>query len=80
MAEIESVAKLAHAIRAGVGATIMPWSSVSGIASAAGLVLRRVTGPAIELKISLCTPDQRRSRQNSWMRRQPSRSDSTSVA
>ena len=57
IAEIESVASLAQAIRAGIGATILPWSSASGIASTAGLALRHVTSPAIELKISLCTSD-----------------------
>lgn len=57
IAEIESVATLGSALSAGLGATILPWSSANRIAAGGGLALRRVISPAIEVKISLCTPD-----------------------
>ncbi len=58
IAEIESVATLASAIDAGVGATILPWSSARQVAASEGALLRRIVRPGIEVKVSLCTPDQ----------------------
>jgi len=58
VAEIESVATLGSAIEAGIGATILPWSSARRVAAGAGAVLRRIVKPAIQVKVSLCTPDQ----------------------
>ena len=58
IAEIESVATIASAIEAGVGSTILPWSSARRVAGSEGAILRRIVKPGIEVKVSLCTPDQ----------------------
>lgn len=58
VAEIESIATLMSAIEAGIGATVLPWSSARQVAVSDGTILRRVVRPAIEVKVSLCTPDQ----------------------
>ncbi len=58
VAEIESIATLASAIDAGIGSTILPWSSARQVATPEGAILRRIVRPTIEVKISLCTPDQ----------------------
>lgn len=58
VAEIESIATLVSAIEAGIGATILPWSSARQVAASEGTILRRIVRPAIEVKVSLCTPDQ----------------------
>lgn len=58
VAEIESVATLVSAIEAGIGATILPWSSARHVAATEGTILRRIVRPSIEVKVSLCTPDQ----------------------
>lgn len=58
VAEIESVATLGSAIEAGLGATILPWSSARRVATGTGAVLRRIVKPVIQVKVSLCTSDQ----------------------
>lgn len=59
IAEIESVPTIARAIWAGLGATILPWSSANAIASGHDdVVVQRITGPSMQMKVSLCTSDQ----------------------
>ncbi|MFD3928821.1 nitrogen assimilation transcriptional regulator NAC [Streptomyces sp. NPDC058614] len=55
--EIESVLTLTSAIDAGLGATVLPWSAAQAILDVRKLVVRRITDPAIEVKLSLCTSD-----------------------
>lgn len=55
--EIESVLTLTSAIGAGLGATVLPWSAAQAILDVRKLVVRRITDPAIEVKLSLCTSD-----------------------
>lgn len=59
IAEIESVPTLARAIWAGLGATILPWSSANAIASGhEDVAVQRITGPSMQMNVSLCTSDQ----------------------
>ncbi|WP_371543499.1 nitrogen assimilation transcriptional regulator NAC [Streptomyces sp. NBC_00554] len=55
--EIESVLTLTSAIGASLGATVLPWSAAQAILDVRKLVVRRITDPAIEVKLSLCTSD-----------------------
>ncbi|KAA5830616.1 nitrogen assimilation transcriptional regulator [Saccharopolyspora hirsuta] len=55
--EIESAPTLVSAVRAGVGATVLPWSAASAIIDVQNLVARRIVEPEIEVKLSLCTSD-----------------------
>jgi LysR family nitrogen assimilation transcriptional regulator len=54
--EIESVLTLVSAIRADLGATVLPWSAARAILDVRNLVVRRIV-PTIEVKLSLCTSD-----------------------
>ncbi len=58
IAEIESVSTMGSALAAGLGATILPWSTARRVATGAHVVLRRIVRPAISVKVSLCTADQ----------------------
>lgn len=59
IAEIESIPTLSLAVRAGLGSTILPWSAASAIVEGAPAVAaRRITGPTIPVKVSLCTSQQ----------------------
>lgn len=59
IAEIESVPTIARAIWAGLGATILPWSSASAIITGHDeIAVRRITGPSMQVKVSICTSDQ----------------------
>lgn len=58
VAEIESVGTLAGAIRAGVGASVLPWSAASSIVGVETLTLRRIVKPTIKVRVSVCTSDQ----------------------
>lgn len=59
VAEIESVPTLGMAIQSGIGSAIVPWSAASAILEAnPGLVAKRISAPAIPVKISLCTSQQ----------------------
>lgn len=55
--EIESVLTLVSAVSADLGATVLPWSAAQAILDVRKLVVRRIVGPAIEVKLSLCTSD-----------------------
>lgn len=55
--EIESVASLAAAVRQGIGASILPKSVASGTAGLENARIRSLIKPAIQAKVSLCTPD-----------------------
>ncbi|QUH02272.1 nitrogen assimilation transcriptional regulator [Saccharopolyspora erythraea] len=55
--EIESVLTLVSAVRAGVGATVLPWSAASAIIDVQNLAVRRIVDPEIEVELSLCTSD-----------------------
>jgi LysR family nitrogen assimilation transcriptional regulator len=57
VAEIESAAPLAAAIREGIGATILPDSAARIIASSGDGVRRRIVSPTIEAPLSLCMSD-----------------------
>ena len=59
IAEIESVPTIARAIWAGLGATILPWSSANAvIAGRDDIAVRRITKPSMQVKVSICTSDQ----------------------
>lgn len=59
IAEIESVPTIARAVWAGLGATILPWSSANAIASEHDdVAVQRITSPSMQMKVSLCTSDQ----------------------
>lgn len=59
IAEIESVPTIARAIWAGLGATILPWSSANAvIAGRNDIAVRRITKPTMQVKVSICTSDQ----------------------
>lgn len=59
IAEIESVPTIARAVWAGLGATILPWSSANAIASGHDdVAVQRITSPSMQMKVSLCTSDQ----------------------
>lgn len=59
IAEAEAIPTLARAVCAGVGATVVPWSCAQAIAaSGEGIVIRRISKPTVQLKVSLCTSDQ----------------------
>ena len=59
IAEIEAIPTLSLAVRAGLGSTILPWSAASVILEGdAGVAARRITGPTIPVKVSLCTSQQ----------------------
>jgi LysR family nitrogen assimilation transcriptional regulator len=55
--EIESVLTLVSAVRADVGATVLPWSAARALLDVENLVVRRIVDPVIEVKLSLCTSD-----------------------
>lgn len=55
--EIESVLTLVSAVRAGLGATVLPWSAARAILDLEQLTVRRIVSPAIEVKLSLCTSE-----------------------
>lgn len=55
--EIESAPTLVSALRAGVGATVLPWSAASAIVDVQSLAVRRIVEPEIEVELSLCTSD-----------------------
>jgi LysR family transcriptional regulator, nitrogen assimilation regulatory protein len=57
VAEIESVASLAAAVREGIGAAILPKSVASGTAGLENASIRSLIKPAIHAKVALCTPD-----------------------
>jgi len=57
VAEIESVAALAAAVRSGIGATILPMSVASGTAGLEDSRVYKLIKPAIHANVSLCTPD-----------------------
>ena len=57
VAEIESAATLAAAIREGIGATILPDSAARFIAASGDGVQRRIVAPRIEAPLSLCVSD-----------------------
>ncbi|SFV27851.1 LysR family transcriptional regulator, nitrogen assimilation regulatory protein [Devosia crocina] len=59
IAEIESVPTIARAIWAGLGATILPWSSANAIlAGHDEVAVCRITKPSMQVKVSICTSDQ----------------------
>ena len=59
VAEIESVPTIARAIWAGLGATILPWSSADAvIAGHEEIAVRRIIAPSMQVKVSICTSDQ----------------------
>lgn len=59
IAEIESVPTIARAISAGLGATILPWSSAKTVADgSADVEIRRIAKPSMHVKVSICTSDQ----------------------
>jgi LysR family nitrogen assimilation transcriptional regulator len=59
IAEIESVPTLARAVWAGLGGTILPWSSASAVANGRDdIAVRRITRPSMQVKVSICTSDQ----------------------
>lgn len=59
IAEIESVPTIARAIWSGLGATILPWSSANAVMSGHDdVVVRRITKPSMQVKVSICTSDQ----------------------
>ena len=59
IAEIESVPTIARAVWAGLGATILPWSSANAIAAGHDdVVIQRITTPSMQMQVSLCTSDQ----------------------
>ncbi len=57
VAEIESVASLAAAVREGIGASILPMSVASGTAGLENARIHGLVKPAIQAKVALCTPD-----------------------
>ena len=59
IAEIESVPTIARAIWAGLGASILPWSSANAvIAGHDEVAVRRIVKPSMQVKVSICTSDQ----------------------
>jgi LysR family nitrogen assimilation transcriptional regulator len=58
IAEIESFETLAAAVRAGLGATILPESVARDLAAEAGLRLRAFGGPRTQLPLSLCITEE----------------------
>lgn len=57
VAEIESVAALAAAVRVGLGASILPRSVAVSTAGLEDARIHRLVKPAIHANVSLCTPD-----------------------
>jgi LysR family transcriptional regulator, nitrogen assimilation regulatory protein len=63
VAEIESAVTLANAVSAGLGATILPWSSASSIAESQRrsggrpLWISRIVEPSLAAKVAICTSD-----------------------
>lgn len=57
VAEIESVATLAAAVRAGLGCSILPLSVATASASLDGAQVRKLVRPATEATVSLCISD-----------------------
>lgn len=57
VAEIDSVGALAAAVKAGMGASILPISVARGTAGLENAPIRRLSRPVIEANVSLCTPD-----------------------
>lgn len=60
IAEIESVPSIGQAVWAGLGATILPWSSANAIFAGHddAVAVRRITKPSMPVKVSICTSDQ----------------------
>ncbi|WP_026556267.1 nitrogen assimilation transcriptional regulator NAC [Arthrobacter sp. 35W] len=57
MGEVESVPSLARLLRANLGATILPKSAADALFHEEDFQVLRITGPALQSKIALCTPD-----------------------
>ncbi len=63
VAEIESAVTLASAVDAGIGATILPWSSASSIAESQrrtggrAMSAARIIEPSLRARVAICTPD-----------------------
>jgi LysR family nitrogen assimilation transcriptional regulator len=57
VAEIDSVASLAAAVKSGIGASILPMSVVKGTHGLENVHVRKLVKPAIQADVSLCTPD-----------------------
>jgi LysR family nitrogen assimilation transcriptional regulator len=55
--EVESALTLVHAVDAGLGATVLPWSAAREILDLQALEVRRIVRPVIEVKLSLVTSD-----------------------
>ena len=56
-AEVESLGTLREAVAAGAGATILPWSVASEVATPARSVVRAIEAPRIDETVSLCISD-----------------------
>ena len=57
MGEVESVPSLARLLRANLGAAILPRSAADALFHEEDFQVLRITGPALQSKIALCTPD-----------------------
>lgn len=57
VAEIESITTLGAAVKAGLGATILPFSAAVAISNANAGSVRALTRPTIEATVSLCVSD-----------------------
>ncbi|MFJ9704891.1 nitrogen assimilation transcriptional regulator NAC [Streptomyces sp. NPDC101234] len=55
--EVESALTLVNAVDAGLGATVLPWSAARAILDVRSLSVRRITGPVIQVKLSMVTSD-----------------------
>jgi LysR family nitrogen assimilation transcriptional regulator len=56
--EVESTLTLGHAVRGGLGATILPASVAASLPDAAELHTRTIIDPELRLTLSLCSSDQ----------------------
>lgn len=57
MGEVESVPSLARLLRANLGAAILPRSAADALFHEEDFQVLRITGPALQSKIALCTAD-----------------------
>jgi len=55
--EVESVPSLTRLLRSDLGATILPKSAADALFHEEDFRVLRITGPALQCKIALCTPD-----------------------
>jgi LysR family nitrogen assimilation transcriptional regulator len=55
--EVESVPSLTRLLRADLGATILPKSAADALFHEENFHVLRITGPELQCKIALCTPD-----------------------